>query len=149
MPTLKLPAYPFRVIQKQQKRLIFDEIRRKYLQLTPEEWVRQHFVQLLVSRGYPKGCISIERKISDARQLIRRTDILVYNRQMQPFLLVECKAPEVPITQQVFEQASHYNLHIKATTIVCTNGMDHFIFSVDHKGESFSFLNDLPEYPSN
>ena len=148
LPTLNLPAFPFRFSRKADKPLIFDEVRRKYLQLTPEEWVRQHFIQFLIGRGYPKGCISIERKIAQSRKLLRRTDIVIFDRQLQVFMLVECKAPSVKITNAVFEQASQYNVHLKASVVVVTNGLDHFVLQVDHRLRSYSFLPDLPPYPS-
>ncbi len=146
MQPLNLPPYPFRIVQKEQKTLIFDEIRKKFIQLTPEEWVRQHFIQFLIGRQYPKSSISIEKKVVGQQQLIRRTDLVAFDRSLSPFLLVECKAPQVKITQDTFEQISQYNHFIKAPFMVVTNGVDHFILSVNHQDRTYSFLEDLPPF---
>lgn len=146
MMKLNFPEIAAKVKKEKGNILIFDAIRKKYLKLTPEEWVRQHVVQYLCNQlHYPKGLISLEAGLK-YNQLAKRSDILVYDRQGKPFMLVECKAPEVKITPKVFEQASVYNQVIKAPYILVTNGLQHFCCHVDHESRKASLVKSIPAY---
>ena len=125
---------------------IFDEIRKKFILLTPEEWVRQHVVQfLLQDKNYPKSYINVEKliKIND---LSKRYDGVVFQPNGEIFLLIECKAPEVPISQQTFDQIARYNLVLKAKYLMVTNGLNHYFCQMDFENEKYVFLKELPEY---
>ena len=126
--------------------MIFDESRRKYVRLTPEEWVRQNFVRYLIDAGkYPQGLIGIEVMVS-VNSMKRRVDILVYNRHGKPVMIVECKEPEVKIDDNVFDQIVAYNMALKTPYIVVTNGIDHYACKVDTENNKYEFLNVLPLY---
>ena len=143
---LNLPPYPFKLTQKDNVYYIFDELRKKHLVLTPEEWVRQHFIQdLIASKKFPKTLIQIEGGLV-LNQLQKRSDILVYNAIGEKLVLVECKAPKVKITQAVFEQAARYNSIHRAKWIVLTNGLQHVYAKMDLDKGSFSFSPEIPEY---
>ena len=125
---------------------IFDEIRKKFILLTPEEWVRQHVVQfLLQDKKYPKSYINVEKliKIND---LSKRYDGVVFQPNGEIFLLIECKAPEVAISQQTFDQIARYNLVLKAKYLMVTNGLNHYFCQMDFENEKYVFLKELPEY---
>ncbi|MBO9637589.1 MAG: type I restriction enzyme HsdR N-terminal domain-containing protein [Siphonobacter aquaeclarae] len=138
---LNFPPFSFQV--KEGK--IFCELRRKWLVLTPEEWVRQHFARLLTDTfGYPRALLRSEGGLS-VNRMGRRSDLVMYDRDGAPFLLVECKAPEVQITNAVLEQAERYNHVIRAPYLVLTNGLNHFVFSVSTEGIRVQ-LEDLPAF---
>jgi virulence-associated protein VagC len=123
---LNLPQYSFRIIAKEGTEMILDPIRRKYVKLTPEEWVRQNFVQYLINEGkYPAGLIGIE-VMYRSNKLKKRVDILVHNRKGRPLMIVECKSPDIKLTEDVFEQIATYNFNYKVPYIVVTNGMVHY-----------------------
>lgn len=147
MHLLNLPAYACKLKHSPEQSLIFDLIRRKYVVLTPEEWVRQHFINYLVHHlQYPKALIAVERGTS-YHQLAKRTDLCVYGPDRLPLLLVECKATEVAITAQVVKQASAYNKTLQARYVVLTNGRDHYCWQVDHHQQSYAQLDRIPAYP--
>lgn len=142
---LNLPPYPFKLRQKESVVFIFDELRRKDLVLTPEEWVRQHFVQFLViQKKYPKTLIKLEGGLK-LNKLQKRTDILVFDKSGETQILVECKATSVKITQDVFEQAARYNMVHKVKYLVVTNGLQHYFCIMDYEKNSYQFLEELPE----
>ena len=146
MQNLNFPAYSFRFKNSENKVSIFDEIRKKFILLTPEEWVRQHVVQfLLQDKKYPKSYINVEKliKIND---LSKRYDGVVFQPNGEIFLLIECKAPEVPISQQTFDQIARYNLVLKAKYLMVTNGLNHYFCQMDFENEKYVFLRELPEY---
>lgn len=125
---------------------IFDIIRRKYVVLTAEEWVRQHTIHYLIAeKKVPMSLISVE-KLLLVNQLQRRTDILVYNNALQPVLLVECKSENIPINQQVFDQAARYNLSLDVKYFVLTNGKQTICCTMNHQLQQYDFLNDIPQY---
>ena len=127
------------------KKYIFDSFRSKYVVLTPEEWVRQNFLNyLVIQKKYPKKLIKLESGLK-YNKLNKRSDILVYNRQGKPFLLVECKAQEVPIDQKVIEQISRYNLIIKATFCCVTNGLKSYCFQTDFENNKTSQIHEVPD----
>lgn len=116
------------------------------MRLTPEEWVRQNFVQYLISEGkYPMGLIGIEVMFS-LNKLKRRVDILIHNRNGKPVMIVECKEPEIKIDDKVFEQVVNYNMGFKVPYIVVTNGIDHYACKIDHVENKWEFLLTLPVY---
>ncbi|WP_017258073.1 type I restriction enzyme HsdR N-terminal domain-containing protein [Pedobacter arcticus] len=142
---LNLPPYAFKLTQKESIVFIFDELRKKYLVLTPEEWVRQHFVQfLIIQKKYPKTLIKLEGGLK-LNKLQRRTDILVFDKSGEAHILVECKATSIKITQDVFEQAARYNMVHKVKYLVITNGLQHYYCVMDYKKNSYQFLKELPE----
>lgn len=141
---LNLPKAEIKLANRNGIPSIWDQVRKKWLQLTPEEYVRQHFIHYLIhSLQYPASLISIERGLQ-VIQLSRRTDIVVYDNSGQPFLLIECKAPQVPLSQITMEQVSAYNLTIKAPYLAVTNGFQHYFFKIDFERASFEQLEDLP-----
>lgn len=143
---LNLPFYPFKITQRENQFFIFDEIRKKQLVLTPEEWVRQHFIQFLVNeKKFPKSLIQIEGGLN-LNQLQKRSDIVVFNSQGEKLLVVECKASKVKITQDVFDQAARYNVVHKAKWLAVTNGLEHYYAKIEHSENSFVFFEELPEY---
>jgi len=148
MQTLNLPLYSFSIKEENKKTKIFDAIRKKYLVLTPEEWVRQNIIQYLIEeKGVPKGLIVIESGLT-LNGLKKRTDILVYSKNGKPILIVECKAPSVKINQEVFDQIGRYNINFKLPYLLVTNGMEHYIAKIDFTQKSFSFLKEVPHYDS-
>lgn len=147
MQNLNLPTYPFRIKKIGDKKYtIFDELRKKELILTPEEWVRQHFIQFLVrQKEYPKSLIAIEREIK-VNQLKKRFDILIFTNKGEHDIIVECKAPNIKITQEVFDQIARYNLKLNANYLVVTNGIQHFYCKMDYQNKNYIFLKELPNY---
>ena len=146
MDTLNLPAYSYKIKEIDGKTYIYDEIRKKYLVLTPEEWVRQHFINLLINHyQYSKNLIRLEGGLS-YHKLAKRSDIEVYDVEGKPFLLVECKAANVEINQKVVEQASRYNQSIKAPYLCVSNGLRTFCFAIDFETGKFEQLKDLPKF---
>ena len=146
MQKLNFPTYSFRFKNSENKVSIFDEIRKKFILLTPEEWVRQHVVQfLLQDKKYPKSYINVEKliKIND---LSKRYDVVVFQPNGEIFLLIECKAPEVAISQQTFDQIARYNLVLKAKYLMVTNGLNHYFCQMDFENEKYVFLKELPKY---
>lgn len=145
MVQLNLPAYDYKLQRREDNKFyIFCQVRKKYLLLTPEEWVRQHFINFLFEQGYPKGLTSAESGLKyNKRQ--KRTDIVVYDRQGKPFLLVECKAPEVKLSDSTFSQAATYNMVLKAPYIAVSNGLQHYFCHIDFENKSYHFLDTVPQ----
>jgi hypothetical protein len=125
---------------------IFDCIRKKYVTLTPEEWVRQHFINFLIDyKGYPKGLIAIEHQVI-INGNPQRVDIVTFKRDGKPLLVVECKAPSVALTQDTYSQAARYNLALKANYLIITNGIKHFCSRVDLVRMEFESLTEIPSF---
>lgn len=144
MQKLNFPEYSFRFKNSENKVLIFDEIRKKFVVLTPEEWVRQHVIKfLLEEKKYPKSYINVEKNIK-INGLSKRYDVVVFNPDGSIFLLVECKAPEVSITQNVFDQIARYNLKLNARHLMVTNGLNNYFCQMDFLNEKYIFLKELP-----
>lgn len=144
MIQLNLPAFEYKVKKQADKLYIYDTIRRKYLQLTPEEWVRQHFIHYLTDHlHYPRTLITTESGLKYNR-LQRRTDIVVFNRQATPYMIVECKAPTVAINQQVFNQIAVYNKVLQAQLLVVSNGLQHYCCRFQPEDQSWVFLPQIP-----
>lgn len=126
--------------------MIFDPLRKKHLVLTPEEWVRQHFVNyLIVELHYPKSLIKLEGGLS-YNQLQKRSDIVVFDREAKPWMVIECKAPDVVLNNETLRQASTYNATLRAKYLVVTNGLGHFFFSTDWSSNAIRSLNAMPAY---
>lgn len=146
MKTLNLPSYQFKLKQQGLRTQIFDSIRKKYVVLTPEEWVRQNFLQFLIQdKKYPASLIAVEAGLK-YNQLQKRMDVLVYNKQGTPHLMVECKAPEVKINQDVFDQIARYNMVFKVKYLVVTNGMHHFCCLMDYPNNAYQYLEQIPVF---
>jgi hypothetical protein len=146
MQQLNFPKYSFRFKNSENKVAIFDEIRKKFILLTPEEWVRQNTIQfILQEKKYPKSYLNVE-KIIKINDLIKRYDVVVFQPNGKIFLLIECKAPEVNITQNTFDQIARYNLSLKAEYLMVTNGLNHYFCQMDFEKEEYIFLKELPEF---
>ena len=146
MIRLNLPRYSFRIKSKENKLYIFDRNRKKEVLLTDEEWVRQHFVEYLVKdKNYPRSRIAIEKQCK-VENMTKRTDIVVFDRKGEAEIIVECKAPRVEINQDSFDQIARYNLKMKASYLVVTNGMEHFFCQMDHEAQQYKFLRDIPNF---
>ncbi|WP_418262856.1 type I restriction enzyme HsdR N-terminal domain-containing protein [Flavobacterium faecale] len=146
MQKLQFPPYSFRFKNSENKVAIFDEIRKKFIILTPEEWVRQHVVRfLLEEKQIPKSLINVE-KLLKVNGLNKRYDVVVFNSDGSIHILVECKAPEVKITQGVFDQIARYNLTMNAEYLMVTNGLNHYFCQMDYENERYDFLPQLPQY---
>ena len=146
MQNLNFPTYSFRLKNSENNTHIFDVIRKKFVVLQPEEWVRQHCVQYLIQeKKYPISLINVE-KVVLINGLKKRYDIVVFNPDGSLALVVECKAPKVKITQAAFDQIARYNLTLKAPYLMVTNGLNHYFCTMNHDLESFEFLESLPNY---
>jgi len=146
MQKLNLPSYSFKLKSNENKTLIFDNLRKKYVVLTPEEWVRQHFVRFLIhEKKYPVSIIAIEKQLT-INTRIKRTDILTFSTDGKPDIIVECKAPHIKITQETFDQIARYNLKLNANYLVVTNGLEHFYCKMDFKNETYIFLKEIPSF---
>lgn len=146
MQQLNLPEYTFRIKTEDGKTMIFDAIRRKFVALTPEEWVRQNFIEYLkTEKNYPASLMAVEKQIT-INQMQRRFDLLVYSRTHQPSLIAEFKAPDVKITQEVFDQVVRYNMALKVAGIIVSNGLQHFACKMDYANNTYSYLREIPGY---
>ena len=146
MEKLNLPFFDFNIKNDKNGSMIYDIIRKKYIKLTPEEWVRQHFIHFLNKNyHYPLGLMQIEGGLI-FNQLQKRSDLMVIDRNGNPFLLLECKAPHVKLNQQVLEQVSTYNQKYKAPYIAISNGINHFICSIDFENGTYNYMNDFPVF---
>ena len=146
MLSLNLPKYETKICERDGKLQIFDPLRKCHVALTPEEWVRQHFVNFLIeSRGFPAALMANEVTIT-VNGMKRRCDTVVYDRQLQPRVIVEYKAPTVKITKEVFAQISRYNLTLKVDYLIVSNGLQHYCCRMDYPNNSYSFLQEIPDY---
>ncbi|HKJ47475.1 MAG TPA: type I restriction enzyme HsdR N-terminal domain-containing protein [Christiangramia sp.] len=146
MQKLNFPSYSFRFKNNQNKIAVFDELRKKFIILTPEEWVRQHCVKFLHNeKNYPLSLINVEKQLKIAG-LTKRYDVVVFEPEGDIQIIVECKAPSVKITQDTFDQIARYNLSLKANYLMVTNGKEHFFCKMDYENENYIFLKELPEY---
>jgi len=146
MQELNFPKFLFRFKNSENKISIFDEIRKKFVILQPEEWVRQHCVQYLIqNKGFPKSLINVEKELK-INNLKKRYDIVVFNSDGNIHLVVECKSAKININQKVFDQIARYNLALNATYLMVTNGINHYYCSMDFEKECYHFLKDIPEY---
>jgi len=146
MQKLNLPTYNFRLNENQGKNYIFDVIRKKFILLTPEEWVRQNFIQYLVhEKNYSQSLMAVEKKVT-VNDKIFRFDLLIHDRKGKPGLIAEFKAPEVRIDQKSFDQVVRYNMALRVKHVVVSNGLKHFACEIDYDNNSYEFLKDIPEF---
>ena len=146
MQELNFPTYNFRFKNSENKVYIFDVIRKKFIVLQAEEWVRQHLVHnLMFDKKYPRHLINVEKQLK-VNNLIKRYDVVVFNPDASIEILVECKSPKINITQTVFDQIARYNLHLKANYLFVTNGLDHFYCKMDLEHKKYTFLRGIPKY---
>ena len=146
MQKLNLPEYSFRIKTTEGKSFIFDSLRKKYVRLTPEEWVRQNFVQfLIVEKKYSVSLIAVEAgvKVNNNPQ---RADLVIFDRSGNPALVAEFKAPEVKISQQTFDQIVRYNMQLKVKLLIVSNGLEHFCCRINYADNSYAFLPEIPDF---
>jgi hypothetical protein len=143
---INLPPYEIKLREQGGRRQIFDPLRRRYVALTPEEWVRQHFVHFLIEqKGYPKGLLAneVELRVGDKKL---RCDTLLYNKDLHPRMIIEYKAPEIAITQRVFNQITVYNFLLHVDYLIVSNGRQHYCCRMDYEKNSWEFLQEIPNY---
>ncbi len=146
MQQLNLPSFEYRLRDQDGKKYIFDIIRKKFIALTPEEWVRQHFIHFLINQyQYPKPLISVE-DAHKVNKMAKRSDVVVYRKDGNVFMLIECKAPTVKLSQKTMDQLSAYNQHYKASWLVLTNGMKMYVCQMDYDMKKAVFFSELPQY---
>ena len=146
MLSLNLPVFDAKVVNREGKPVIFDVIRRRYVALTPEEWVRQHFVHFLLNhKGYPQALMANEVQVQ-LNGTKKRCDTVLYRRDRTARMIVEYKAPDIEITQAVFNQITRYNMVLKVDYLVVSNGLQHYCCRMDYEKNSYTFLPDIPDY---
>ncbi|MBR3389553.1 MAG: type I restriction enzyme HsdR N-terminal domain-containing protein [Prevotella sp.] len=146
MYQLNLPTYDLRLRRTGNRDMIFDVLRRKYVALTPEEWVRQHFVHFLIEhKGYPTALLANEIELRIGEKHLR-ADTLLYNKELRPHMLIEYKSPTIALTQKVFDQISAYNLLLHADYLIVSNGMQHICCRMDYEQNTYHFLEEIPDY---
>jgi hypothetical protein len=146
MLSLNLPPYEIKITEREGKRQIFDPLRKSYVALTPEEWVRQHFVNYLLQyKGYPASLTANEVGIT-LNGMSRRCDTVIYDKSLKPRAIVEYKAPSVKITKEVFAQISRYNLVLRVDYLIISNGLQHYCCKMNYTNNSFTFMQDIPDY---
>ena len=146
MIQLNLPPYQLRVRETNGRKQILDILRRKYVALTPEEWVRQHFIHYLIDhKGYPAPLLANEVPLQIGEKKIR-ADSVLYDNQLRPRMIIEYKAPTIPLTQKVFEQISVYNLLLHVDYLIVSNGLDTYICKMDYVNQTYAFLETIPDY---
>ena len=140
---LNFPNFEFKLKNRDNKSYIFDIIRKKFILLTPEEWVRQHVISYLINHGISKNHIGVEKKII-VNKLTKRFDVVVFRRDGSVKLLVECKAPNIKISQKVFDQTSIYNKNLNSEFMMITNGLVHYFFKIDNSTKTYNFIKEFP-----
>ncbi|MDY4556349.1 MAG: type I restriction enzyme HsdR N-terminal domain-containing protein [Prevotella sp.] len=146
MYELNLPKYGIKIKNDKGHQSIFDALRRKYVALTPEEWVRQHFVHFLIEhKGYPKALMANEIQLAIGNKKLR-CDSVLYDRTLKPRMIIEYKAPTVSITQKVFDQITIYNMLLHVDYLVVSNGIKHYCCRMDYANQKYLFLEDIPDY---
>ena len=146
MLQLNLPEYNFRIKKQDDKILIFDGQRRRYVSLTPEEWVRQHFIRFLIEeKGYPAAYLAIEKQLN-MNGMKKRCDAILYNEHAFPVLIIELKAPNIPVTQATFDQVAVYNSKLKVNFFMISNGIEHYCCKVNTKTARYEFFPEIPSF---
>ncbi|WP_071146596.1 type I restriction enzyme HsdR N-terminal domain-containing protein [Bacteroides ihuae] len=146
MLSLNLPAFETKIALRNEKSVIFDIIRKRYVALTPEEWVRQHFVHfLIIHKGYPAALMGNEILLN-LNGTKKRCDTVLYRRDLTAQMIIEYKAPHIKITQAVFDQITRYNMVLKVDYLVVSNGMQHYCCRMNYSDQSYTFLEDIPDY---
>ena len=143
---INLPSFDISIAQRNGRPTVFDPLRRRFVALTPEEWVRQHFVNYLVQHlHYPAGLMANEVELTVGDKHLR-CDTLLYNKDMQPQMIIEYKAPHIALSQKVFDQITAYNLLLHVDYLVVSNGMEHLCCQMDYDNRRYVFLHDIPDY---
>jgi len=146
MLQLNLPEYNFRIKKQHEKLVIFDSQRKRYVSLTPEEWVRQHFIQFLIQeKDYPAARLAVEKQLN-MNGMKKRCDAILYNEYALPLLIIELKAPNVPISQATFDQVAVYNAKLKVDFFMVSNGFEHYCCRVDTENARYEYLPEIPDY---
>ena len=146
MLDLNLPKYDFKVKLEEGKKQIFDSVRKQFVALTPEEWVRQHFIHFLhQEKGFPLGLMGVEYPLQ-YNGMNKRADIICFQKKGKPMLLVECKSANVSISQKVFDQIARYNFDLRVPYLVVTNGLQHFCCEINYEENSYRFLEEIPVF---
>ena len=146
LPKLNLPNAELKIKLVEETTQVFDEVRKKYFKLTPEEWVRQNFIHYLnKEKNYPFGLMGVEKMVK-YNSLKTRADIVIWNRERMPSVIVECKAPNIKITQDAFNQIARYNFKLRVKYLVVTNGLQHFCCEMDYESKKITFMQEIPEY---
>jgi len=146
MQQLNFPPYRFRFKNTENTTFIFDVVRKKFVVLQPEEWVRQHTLQYLIEqKKYPKSLINVEKQLT-INNLKKRTDIIVFKPNGDLNILIECKAPSIPLTQTTFNQIAIYNLKLNANYLMVTNGLQHYYCQINQQKEKYNFLTEIPDF---
>ncbi len=148
LPSLNLPCYDVQIQQSSTGYLIYDTLRKKHVALTPEEWVRQHFVNYLMSvKGYPMNLMSNEVNLN-LNGMRRRCDTVLFDHHVEPQMIMEYKRPTVSISQKVFDQICRYNIVMRVDYLIVSNGLQHYCCKMDYVNQSYIFLDDIPSYES-
>ena len=146
MLQLNLPQYSFRIKKQNEKLVIFDSQRKRYVALTPEEWVRQNFIRFLIEeKGYPAAYLAIEKQLN-MNGMKKRCDAILYNEHALPFLIIELKAPNVAISQATFDQVAVYNAKLKVDFFIISNGIEHFCCKVNLETARYEFFPEIPDF---
>jgi hypothetical protein len=148
MQQLNFPQFNFKLRNLNNRQEIFDPVRHKYVVLTPEEWVRQNLISYLtLIKGYPVSMIGVEKQLM-LNKLSKRFDLVIFSRNGDPYLLVECKAPGIDISEKTFDQAARYNILLKAEYFLITNGLEHFTCRLDYENKRYVFIEEIPDFES-
>ncbi len=146
MIPLNLPEFKIKLAGTKDRPLVLDVLRRRYVKLTPEEWVRQHFVHFLIEhKGYPEALLANEISLKIGEKTLR-ADSVLFGRDLKPRMIIEYKAPSIPISQKVFDQIFTYNLILHVDYLVVSNGLEHYCCKMDHANQKYLFLEDIPSY---
>ena len=146
MPDLNLPSVSLKTTKKGGKDYVYDKLRKQYVRLTPEEYVRQHFIAFLVGyKKYPEGLLANEVSI-ELGNVTKRCDTVLYDKFLQPQMIIEYKAPSVVINQQTFDQIARYNMKLQVPWLIISNGLQHYCCCIDKEKGEYSFLKDIPLY---
>lgn len=146
MQTLNLPSFELKVKKQNDKNYIFDRLRKQYFRLTPEESVRQHFINYLIHyKHFPESLLANEIQIG-LGNVIKRCDTVLYDRFLKPLMIIEYKSPKVTINQNTFDQISRYNMKLQVPWLIISNGLQHFCCKIDFNSGSHTFLNEIPDY---
>lgn len=146
MIPLQLPTYPFRMKKEGSIVKIFDIIRKKFIVLQPEEWVRQHWIHYLIQeKNYPASLLCVEKSVN-TKLLKQRSDIVAYNTKGTPTLIIECKAPNIKISQDTFDQIARYNMKLRVPYLAVSNGIQHFCCKIDYTKQDYTFIQSVPDF---
>ncbi|HPT14189.1 MAG TPA: type I restriction enzyme HsdR N-terminal domain-containing protein [Bacteroidales bacterium] len=144
MQILNFPPLEITMRQHNNRHEIYDPVRKRYFVLTPEEWVRQHVIAyLLLEKQVPINLIAVEKTLK-INNLTKRFDVVVFNRNARPLMLIECKAPGIRVSESVFDQAARYNMSLKAGLFLITNGIEHYCCRIDFENSLYVFMNEIP-----